>query len=195
MAAKAGVDMEALRAVVMAGSAASTMFGRLINAPLHDVDRHAQFAIRNARKDLRYYTNMTEQLPVASLSFRNVSFSEGDPTNMKFERRFDAVIGRYVLMFQPDPAAMLRGITGHVRPGGVVVFHEPDWASARSFPSVPTYDQCCQCIVETLRLSDADPRMGKMSDRFRLAQTAGLGRQQTCGCLAEQRGSGLPTWG
>jgi 3-hydroxyisobutyrate dehydrogenase-like beta-hydroxyacid dehydrogenase len=33
---------------------------------LHDDDRHAQFAIRNARKDLRYYTNMTEELPVAS---------------------------------------------------------------------------------------------------------------------------------
>ena len=66
VAAKAGVDMEALRAVVMAGGAASTMFGRMMNVPLHDDDRHAQFAIRNARKDLRYYTNMTEELPVAS---------------------------------------------------------------------------------------------------------------------------------
>jgi 3-hydroxyisobutyrate dehydrogenase-like beta-hydroxyacid dehydrogenase len=66
VAAKAGVDMEALRAVVMTGGAASTMFGRLINVPLHDDDSHAQFAIRNARKDLRYYTNMTEELPVAS---------------------------------------------------------------------------------------------------------------------------------
>ena len=50
----------------MAGGAASTMFGRMINVPLSDDDSHAQFAIRNARKDLRYYTNMTEALPVAS---------------------------------------------------------------------------------------------------------------------------------
>ena len=42
------------------------MFGRLINVPLHDDDSHAKFAIRNGRKDLRYYTNMTENLPVAS---------------------------------------------------------------------------------------------------------------------------------
>jgi 3-hydroxyisobutyrate dehydrogenase-like beta-hydroxyacid dehydrogenase len=42
------------------------MFGRLINVPLHDDDTHLKFAIRNARKDLRYYTNMTELLPVAS---------------------------------------------------------------------------------------------------------------------------------
>ncbi len=66
VAAKAGVDMHALRDIVMAGGAASTMFGRLINVPLYDDDSHAQFTIRNARKDLRYYTNMTEELPVAS---------------------------------------------------------------------------------------------------------------------------------
>ena len=66
VASKAGVDMRALRDVVMAGGAASTMFGRLINVPLNDDDSHAQFSIRNARKDLRYYTNMTEQLPVTS---------------------------------------------------------------------------------------------------------------------------------
>ena len=66
VAAKAGVDMKALRDIVMAGGAASTMFGRLINVPLNNDDSHAQFAIRNARKDLRYYTNMTEQLPVTS---------------------------------------------------------------------------------------------------------------------------------
>ena len=65
-ASKAGVNMAALRDIVMAGGAASTMFGRLINVPLSDDDSHAQFAIRNARKDLRYYTNMTEQLPVTS---------------------------------------------------------------------------------------------------------------------------------
>ena len=66
VAKKAGIGMEALRDVIMGGGAASVMFGRLINVPLHDDDTHAKFAIRNGRKDLRYYTNMTENLPVAS---------------------------------------------------------------------------------------------------------------------------------
>ncbi len=66
VAAKAGVDMEALREIIMGGGGASVMFGRLINVPLSDDDSHAKFAIRNARKDLRYYTNMTENMPVAS---------------------------------------------------------------------------------------------------------------------------------
>jgi 3-hydroxyisobutyrate dehydrogenase-like beta-hydroxyacid dehydrogenase len=66
VAAKAGISMEALRDVIMGGGAMSVMFGRLINVPLHDDDSHAKFAIRNGRKDLRYYTNMTENLPVSS---------------------------------------------------------------------------------------------------------------------------------
>jgi 3-hydroxyisobutyrate dehydrogenase-like beta-hydroxyacid dehydrogenase len=66
VATKAGINMESLRDVIMGGGAASVMFGRLINVPLHDDDSHAKFAIRNARKDLRYYTNMTENMPVAS---------------------------------------------------------------------------------------------------------------------------------
>ncbi len=66
VAAKAGVDMQAFRDIVMSGGAASVMFGRLINVPLADDDTASKFAIRNARKDLRYYTNMTEHLPVAS---------------------------------------------------------------------------------------------------------------------------------
>jgi 3-hydroxyisobutyrate dehydrogenase-like beta-hydroxyacid dehydrogenase len=58
--------MTALRDIVMSGGAASVMFERLIKVPLADDDTAAKFAIRNARKDLRYYTNMTEQIPVAS---------------------------------------------------------------------------------------------------------------------------------
>src|SRR5207247_9529903 len=96
----------------------------------------------------------------SALSLRNVSFREGDPTSMTFEKPFDAVIGRYVLMFQPDPTMMLRGAAAHVRPGGVVVFHEPDWYGTRSFPQVPTYERCCRWIVETLQRSVSDPRLG-----------------------------------
>jgi SAM-dependent methyltransferase len=91
---------------------------------------------------------------------RNVSFLAGDPVQMSFERPFDAVIGRYVLMFQPSPAAMLRALATYVRPGGVVVFHEPDRDGIRSFPPVPLYDRCCKLVDETFRRWGGDPRMG-----------------------------------
>ncbi len=96
-----------------------------------------------------------------SRSLRRVTFLEGDPSEMTFEGLFDAVIGRYVLMFQPDPSAMLRKLAAHVRPGGTIVFHEPDWDGARSFPPAPTYDRCCRWIVETLQSRGNETRMGK----------------------------------
>ncbi|RWC38894.1 methyltransferase domain-containing protein [Mesorhizobium sp.] len=68
----------------------------------------------------------------AAHPIQKVSFHEGDPAALSFDRPFDAVIGRYVLIFQADAVAMLRGVARHLRPGGTVVFHEPDWNGCRS---------------------------------------------------------------
>jgi SAM-dependent methyltransferase len=100
----------------------------------------------------------TERARVASL--RNVSFLEGDPVRTSFERPFDAIVGRYVLMFQPDPSAMLMALVSHLRAGGVVIFHEPDRDGVRSFPQVPLYDRCCKLVDEVFRRWGGDPRMG-----------------------------------
>jgi 3-hydroxyisobutyrate dehydrogenase-like beta-hydroxyacid dehydrogenase len=72
VAAKAGVSMQALHDIVVAGGANSVMFQRLMKVPLANDDSAAKFAIQNARKDMRYYTNMTEQLPVASFMAEQV---------------------------------------------------------------------------------------------------------------------------
>jgi SAM-dependent methyltransferase len=93
-------------------------------------------------------------------SLSNVAFREGDASVLAFERPFDAIVGRYVLMFAPDPVAMLKGIAAHLRPGGVIVFHEADWSGARSFPPSPTYDRCCDWIAQTFRRVGTSPRMG-----------------------------------
>jgi SAM-dependent methyltransferase len=90
----------------------------------------------------------------------NVSFREVDPAEMPIGQLFDAVVGRYVLMHQPDPIAMLRGLVGHVRSGGVVVFHEPFRADIRSFPAVSAYDRGTALVSETARRSGSDPSMG-----------------------------------
>jgi ubiquinone/menaquinone biosynthesis C-methylase UbiE len=90
----------------------------------------------------------------------NVSFREGDPGLLTFERPFDAVVGRYVLMFQDDPVAMLRGLARHIRPGGIIAFHEVDWKNVRSHPSVAAYEQCCKWLIETMQRSGANTRMG-----------------------------------
>lgn len=102
---------------------------------------------------------------------RNISFCAGDPSKMVFDQAFDAIIGRYVLLFQHDPAQMLRQLAKHLKPGGLIAFHERS-LDARSFPPSPTWDQCCRWIFETLRLDGTETNMGiKLYSTF---QAAGL---------------------
>src|SRR5262245_4111663 len=44
------------------------------------------------------------QQRVRSAGHANVTFRQGDPALMRFDRTFDAVAGRYVLQFIPDPS-------------------------------------------------------------------------------------------
>ena len=91
---------------------------------------------------------------------RHVSFREGDAALLAFDREFDAVIGRYVLLFQQSPGDVLRKLTRHVRPEGLIVFHEADWEGTRSSPPVPSYDRCARWIYDTVRLYGHEPHMG-----------------------------------
>lgn len=90
----------------------------------------------------------------------NASFAEGDPAELRFDDPFDAVVGRYVLQFQPDPAAMLRAVAAHAVSGGIVAFHELDWTGFRSVPAVPSWDRLCRRIVEAVEAGGANPHMG-----------------------------------
>ncbi|MFN0190893.1 MAG: class I SAM-dependent methyltransferase [Aestuariivirga sp.] len=93
-------------------------------------------------------------------SLDNVTFRQGDPTELVFEQSFDAIVGRYVLMFNPDPAAMLKRIARHLRPGAIIVFHEVDWSGVKSSPPCPTYDRCHEWIIQTFRKVGTNDSMG-----------------------------------
>ena len=97
---------------------------------------------------------------VEALSLSNVSFRKGDPAQITFDDSFDAAVGRYVLLFQPDAAHMLRRLARWVRPGGIIVFHEPDWSTARSFPPAATYDRCCRWMIEAARRGSSNWTIG-----------------------------------
>jgi SAM-dependent methyltransferase len=90
----------------------------------------------------------------------NLSFLEGDPSEMSFDRAFDAVVGRYVLMFQNHPATMLQRLASHLRPGGLIAFHELDYEGITSSPPLATFDRLTHWTAETTRLYGANPRMG-----------------------------------
>ncbi len=91
---------------------------------------------------------------------RNVAFFNSDMTDLQLSDSFDALIGRFVLMFLPDPAAVIRKLAQHVRKGGIVAFQEMDISAARSVPDMPLRRQCGTWISATFERAGVDTQMG-----------------------------------
>jgi SAM-dependent methyltransferase len=91
---------------------------------------------------------------------RNVKFLEGDPTEVQFDRPFDAVIGRLVLMYCPDPVDAVRRLAGHLREGGLIIFQEFDIANARSLPLAPIFERHICWIKQALSATGARTQLG-----------------------------------
>ena len=79
---------------------------------------------------------------VEATGYRNVEFHEGDIRNLDLPRDFDAVIGRWVLMYIEEPVELLEHIVKLIRPGGVVAFQESVdlKAAVHTYPRTPTHD-------------------------------------------------------
>jgi len=110
---------------------------------------------------------------VAEAGLRNVSFTQSDVSQIPSSKAFDAVVGRFILMFLPDPLAVLRSLSQLVRPGGVVAFHELSWAPFLLFAArLPLWSACASLIHETFQRSGANTEMGFAL--YRIFQEAGL---------------------
>jgi len=110
---------------------------------------------------------------VAQAGFRNVSFTQMDASQIVSDKPFDAAVGRFILMFVPDPAAVLRSLTKLVRPGGVLAFQEPSWVPFLALAApLPLWSKVVLSIHETFRRSGIHVEMGQ--DLYRIYQEIGL---------------------
>jgi 3-hydroxyisobutyrate dehydrogenase-like beta-hydroxyacid dehydrogenase len=66
VAARVGLDLDVLYKLISAGGANSNMFQMVVPKALDGDFTGLLFSLDNARKDLRYYTHMTETAPVAT---------------------------------------------------------------------------------------------------------------------------------
>jgi ubiquinone/menaquinone biosynthesis C-methylase UbiE len=121
----------------------------------------------------------------------NVSFEAGDIRTLSLARDFDAVVGRYVLMFTPDPAPTMREIVDHLRPGGIAAFQEPDFTQGPyAAPPSAILDQIGHWITEAFRNSGADTEMGiKLRNLYLRAGLSDLHLE------ADRLIGGGPDWG
>jgi SAM-dependent methyltransferase len=99
---------------------------------------------------------------VKDLGLTHVRFETGDISSPP-EGPFDAVVGRLVLMYQPDPAAVLRSLADRLVPGGVMAFIEYEHVSsgdAIMWPRSPLVDQLARWIAAAFDVLGNQERMG-----------------------------------
>jgi len=103
----------------------------------------------------------------------NVSFTESDAAEIPGDKPFDAAVGRYILMFLPNPVSVLRSLSRLVRPGGILAFQEPCWESfLRQSARLPLWSSAASLLVETFRRSGTNTEMGPALSR--VFEEAGL---------------------
>jgi SAM-dependent methyltransferase len=79
---------------------------------------------------------------------RNIEAVVATDDDIPTARPFDTALGRYVLLHQRDPVAMIRKAASAVRPGGVVAFHEVAIQPNRfqALPCVALFDQVASAM-------------------------------------------------
>ena len=110
---------------------------------------------------------------VAEAGLRNVTFIQTDVNQITSDQPFDAAVGRFILMFLPDPVYVLRSLCKLVRPGGVLAFQEPSWVSYLALGAgLPLWSSVLTSIHETFLRSGVNMEMGPAL--YRILQEIGL---------------------
>ena len=102
----------------------------------------------------------------AAMNVNHLRFQAADLETIDLPCTFDALIGRFILMFLTDPIGTLARMINRLEPEGVVAFVETDLAVARSIPIVPRVETALEWIRETFRRSgislDLGPRLWRL---------------------------------
>ena len=93
---------------------------------------------------------------------RNTDFIAGDARNLDFSDKFDAVVGRFVLMYMADPVEALAKLITYLKPGGIAAFQEPEYTlyPAIQHPDTPLMNQLIRWILDVFTHSGAHLDMG-----------------------------------
>ena len=96
-----------------------------------------------------------------------VNFQQINVEEIQGRELFDAAVGRYVLLYQADPAATLRHVASLVKPGGRLIFHELDFGQVvPPWPEAPLWTRTYTIMSEAFRRGGNPPDFGR-----RLART------------------------
>lgn len=106
----------------------------------------------------------------------NVDFIESKVDALPFGQEFDAIVGRIVLMYRPNPERDVRALVRHLKPGGLIVFQEFDLLTGKTVPPAPVIDQVREWILRLFAQAEIEPEMG--TQLYAVFKAAGLSEPQ-----------------
>jgi SAM-dependent methyltransferase len=112
---------------------------------------------------------------VDAAGWTTVSLLTGTLSELDLDRDFDAVVGRWILMYLPDPAGFLRQARMLLRAGGLVAFQEGDIRQgARTYPPAPLHEELARLVTPPPGAPGPDVDMGpKLFQTFTAAGLPG----------------------
>lgn len=106
----------------------------------------------------------TARARTAAAGLQHVHFRTATAGTQLDEAPFDALVGRFILMHQDDPALMLRTLLPLLRPGAAVAFVESSAVTLRdglqSRPDAPLYRAVVEWKIRVIASAGADTEAG-----------------------------------
>jgi ubiquinone/menaquinone biosynthesis C-methylase UbiE len=121
----------------------SFLLGELVGQEGHvlGIDRNPQI-LEIARKRLE------------ASGAQHITFNTGNIEDLSGYQMFDAVVGRAILLYVPEPIKRIQTLKRLLRPGGIVAFQEPDLTLTQimtgALKSFPLFHQCVLWMKEAL---------------------------------------------
>jgi protein-L-isoaspartate O-methyltransferase len=101
------------------------------------------------------------QTRAAEAGLHNVKFAQTDIAQFSSDASFDALVGRYILQFLPDPVGALRSLFEKVSPGGIIAFQEGSWAPFVLLSAhLPLWSASVSLLHESAARSGVNVEMG-----------------------------------
>ncbi|HEX7829139.1 MAG TPA: class I SAM-dependent methyltransferase [Thermoanaerobaculia bacterium] len=102
-------------------------------------------------------------------TFPNVRFVQADVNDVVLDQKADLAYCRLMLLHQADPARALRRMSDVLRPGGVVIAHEPCDTLMRapaSEPEVPAMTRVWELVIGAARARGANTDFGRRGKSY-----------------------------
>jgi len=124
----------------------------------------------------------------AEAGLANMRFIVGDVESLTLPQPVDILVGRLILMYLPDPTAVVRHLKTLVKHSGVLAFQEFDLQGATSEPRCPLFEAAVERLRQTFTKGGIGVRTGLHLGR--IFEGAGLGPPTMLLAARVERGPG-----